>query len=109
MLGWAGLRYWKPQQAVRDWREGQEGKRELLHGLPQHSIRGVLRAMKDVQFLMPKHSSMRPSYVSWVSSGVIMSAPRSMMMSESIGHWEAWLLIGPSEVGGDRCRRLANR
>ena len=38
----------------------------------------------DVQFLIPINSSTRPSYVSCVKSGVIMSTRRSRTISESI-------------------------
>ena len=39
----------------------------------------------DLQFLIPINSSMRPSYVNWVRSGVIISTVRSRMMRESSG------------------------
>lgn len=41
------------------------------------------RDQKRSQFLMPSSSSTRPSYVSWVKSGVIMSTRLSMTMRAS--------------------------
>lgn len=38
---------------------------------------------KNSQFLIPMSSSTRPSYVNWVSRGVIMSTLRSIMIRES--------------------------
>lgn len=51
----------------------------------EHVFSGyVKRMVKILQFLIPISSSMRPSYVSCVNKGVIISTCLSRMMRESI-------------------------
>jgi len=60
-----------------------------------------------LQFLIPINSSMRPSYVSWVRSGVIMSMVRSRITSESKGAGDSDEGESCSAVGF--VRRVASR
>ena len=45
----------------------------------------IVLGQRYLQFLMPITSSMSPSYVSWVSRGVIISTWRSRIIRESNG------------------------
>ena len=64
--------------------------------------------------LMPKISSTRPSYVSWVSKGVLKSTSRSIMMRLSIKElgiipsWEAIEFEGSDVSASERRRRSSS-
>lgn len=60
-----------------------------------------------LQFLIPINSSMRPSYVSWVRRGVIISIVRSRIRSESNGAEDSDEGEGCSASG--LVRRVASR
>lgn len=94
---------------VEDSEGEQRGTQEALHVLCYVENKVGYDEQKRSQFLMPSSSSARPSYVSWVKSGVIISTRRSMTMRASKLVEESDRVSGVLDCGRYVVKRLMRR